>query len=44
MLLSNKKEGWYNPVKGIVEPPINITIEKHKPDRITELNEIANEN
>lgn len=31
---SDKKEGWYNPSTGKVEPPIHITIEKHIPAKV----------
>lgn len=31
---SFKKEGWYNPRTGNVEPPIQITIEKHTPTKV----------
>lgn len=37
LVVSNKKEGWYNPKKGIVEPPIDITIEHHTPEKINPL-------
>lgn len=31
---STKKEGWYNPDKGMVEPPFFMIIEHHKPTPI----------
>lgn len=32
--VSTKKIGWYNPQKGIVEPPIEIIVEHHTPEKI----------
>lgn len=32
---SFKKEGWFNPEKGTVEPPYHFEIEHHKPSIIT---------
>lgn len=31
---SCKKQGWYNPATGIVEPPFNTIIEKHIPAKV----------
>lgn len=39
---SCKKIGWYNPKTNKVEPKIEITIEKHTPQKITILNTIPN--
>lgn len=30
---SNKKEGWFNPDKNIVEPPYYLEITHHKPEK-----------
>jgi hypothetical protein len=34
-LQCGSKEGWYNPINGNVEPPINWIVEKHKPEMLT---------
>lgn len=31
LMVSTKKEGWYNPNKRIVDAPIEITVEHHVP-------------
>lgn len=32
--VSTKKEGWYNPKKGSIEPPIEIIVTHHTPEKI----------
>ena len=35
--VSTKKVGWYNPKKGAVEPPVEIIVEHHMPEKLNPL-------
>lgn len=35
--VSTKKVGWFNPKSGKVEPPIEITVEHHLPEKLMPL-------